>query len=290
METLKFLKTECGVEVLLNVLHFTSADSDYLKKVPFNTDFFEVVFFKKAKGKLLLNDHQIELTGNSVIFLSPYQKRQWHFEEGEQDFTILLFQEDFLNDFFADKLFAFRLLYFYQLDYPLKMDVGKETIQSFCTLLTEIKTELVNPKADSGHIIRSLLYYILQKLNREYAVVNQLKMERDNDHYAFQFKRLVEMNIKHKQRVSDYADMLGITRVSLNKAVKEQFNVTAKHLLKQRLLLEIKNYLFHSKLTLSEISYELNFPEPNHLMRFFKAQTGMTAGEFLQANGKDESL
>ncbi|WP_206684091.1 cupin domain-containing protein [Pontibacter beigongshangensis] len=126
METLKFLKTECGVEVLLNVLHFTSADSIYLKKVPFNTDFFEIVFYKKAKGKLLLNDHQIEMTANSVVFLSPYQKRQWHFDEGEQDFTILLFQEDFLNDFFADKLFAYRLLCFYQLDYPLKMEVGKK--------------------------------------------------------------------------------------------------------------------------------------------------------------------
>ncbi|WP_206684090.1 helix-turn-helix domain-containing protein [Pontibacter beigongshangensis] len=148
----------------------------------------------------------------------------------------------------------------------------------------------MHPKADSGHIIRSLLYYILQKLNREYAVVNQLKMDRNNDHDAFQFKRSVEINIKHKQRVGDYADMLGITRVSLNKAVKEQFNVTAKHLFKQRLLLEIKYYLFHSKLTLSEIAYELNFPEPNHLMRFFKAQTGMTAGEFLQVNGKDDSL
>jgi AraC family transcriptional regulator, transcriptional activator of pobA len=94
----------------------------------------------------------------------------------------------------------------------------------------------------------------LQKLNREYAVVNQLSTERDNDHYALQFKRLEETNIKHKKRVSDYAEMLGITRVSLNKAVKEQFNVTAKHLLKQRLLLELKNYLFHSKLTLSEIA------------------------------------
>src|SRR5690606_9989164 len=116
METLKFLKADCGVEVLLNVLHHTSADGSYLGKAPFNTDFFEVVFFKKAKGKLLLNDHQIELTGHSVVFLSPYQKRQWHIDEGEQDFTILLFQEDFLNEFFADKLFAYRLLYFYQLD------------------------------------------------------------------------------------------------------------------------------------------------------------------------------
>lgn len=94
------------------------------------------------------------------------------------------------------------------------------------------------------------------------------------------------MHIAEKQRVADYAEMLGISRISLNKAVKEQFNLTATHLLKQRLLLEIKNYLIHSKLTISEIAYELNFSEPNHLMRFFKTQTGMTTSQFLQENSK----
>jgi AraC family transcriptional activator of pobA len=41
----------------------------------------------------------------------------------------------------------------------------------------------------------------------------------------------------------------------------------------------------HSKLTVSEIAFELNFSEPNHLMRFFKSQTGMTTTEFLSDNG-----
>jgi AraC family transcriptional regulator, transcriptional activator of pobA len=285
METVKFLKTDCGVEVLLNVLHITSGDGTYLKNAPFNTDFFEVIFFKKGNGKLTLSQHQIHLKDNTVIFVSPFQKRQWHFEDGEQDFTILLFQEDFLNDFFADKLFAYRLLYFYQLDCPVVMEVEQASLLSFCNFLTEIKSELMVPKTDSVHIIRSLLYYILQKLNRQYAERNWLALDKGNDHYAFQFKRLLEIHIKEKQRVSDYAQMLGITRVSLNSAVREQFNVTATHLLKQRLLLEIKNYLFHSRLTVSEIAFQLNFSEPNHLMRFFKAQTGMTTKEFLQNNG-----
>ena len=292
METLKFNKTDCGVDFLLNVIHLESANGTYLKNVPFNTDFFEIVFFKKAHGRLILNHQQIELTDNSLIFISPHQKRQWHFEEEkEQLFTILLFQEDFLNEFFSDKLFAYRLLYFYQLHYPLKMAVDTELIQGYCNLLTEIKSELVHTKPDSIHIVRSLLYYILQKLNREYATRNHLDLERDNsNHYAFQFKHLIEIHIKKKLRVEDYAEMLGISRVSLNTAVKEQFNVTATHLLKQRLLLEIKNYLIHSKLTVSEIAYELSFSEPNHLMRFFKTQTGMTTGEFLHDNQSGSTL
>lgn len=284
METLKFLKTDCGVDFLLNVLHLKSAEGTYLKDVPFNTNFFEVVFFKKGRGKLILNHQQISLSENSIVFISPFQKRQWHFEKGEQEFTILLFQEDFLNDFFADKLFAYRLLYFYQLQYGLKMHVEKDLIESYCRLLIEIKTELLHPKPDSEHIIRSILYYILQKLNREYAERNNLLLDKESDHYAFQFKRLTEIHIREKQRVADYAEMLKINRVTLNKAVKDQFNQTATHMLKQRLLLEINNYLSHSRLTINEIAHQLNFSEPNHLMRFFKAQTGLTTTEFRLSN------
>lgn len=286
VETYRFHKTDCGVDFLLNVVHLESADGTYLKDIPFNTDFFEIVFFKKGNGRLILNNQQIDLKDNSVVFISPYQKRQWHFDkESDQDFTILLFQEDFLNEFFADKLFTYKLLYFYQLHFPVQMNVDRPFIEKYCALLTEIKDELVHTKAGSVHIIRSLIYYILQKLNREYALRNDLDLEKENNHYAFKFKQLIEINIKKKQRIADYAEMLGISRVSLNTAVKEQFNVTATHLLKQRLLLEIKNYLIHSKLTVSEIAYQLNFSEPNHLMRFFKNQTGMTTSEFLTDNG-----
>lgn len=282
METYKFHKTDCGVDFLLNVIHLKSADGTYLKNIPFNTDFFEVVFFKKTSGRLILNHQQIDLADDSIIFISPYQKRQWHFDEDkEQDFTILIFQEDFLNNFFSDKLFAYKLLYFYQLHFRVDMIVDKPFIQSYCTLLTEIKNELIDTKADSEHIVRSLLYYILQKLNREYATRNNLDLQKENKHYAFQFKQLIEIHIHEKQRIADYAEILGISRVSLNTAVKEQFNVTATHLLKQRLLLEIKNYLIHSKLTVSEIAYKLHFSEPNHLMRFFKTQTGLTTSDFL---------
>lgn len=43
---------------------------------------------------------------------------------------------------------------------------------------------------------------------------------------------------------------------------------------------EIKDMLLYSVLSVKEISFRLNFSEPNHLMSFFKAQTGQTISEF----------
>ena len=91
----------------------------------------------------------------------------------------------------------------------------------------------------------------------------------------------MELPINENQRVSEYASILGISRITLNKAVQAQFGATASHLLKQRLIFEIKNFLLHSQFTVAEIANELNFSEPNHMMRFFKTQTGQTTTEFL---------
>ncbi|WP_266205907.1 helix-turn-helix domain-containing protein [Pontibacter kalidii] len=281
MRTIKFDKTQCGVEVLLRVGSGNELKEAYTDTEVYNTDYFEVLLFRKANGHVLLNQRKINLSDNSIVFISPFQKRQWQLDPDHLDFTFLIFQEDFLNDFFADKLFTYRLLYFYQLDHPLRMNVSAEYIQKACSTLTEIHTELKEANPDSEHLIRSLLYYLLLRLNRDYAHQNNLPLEKPENNYAYQFKKLLELQIKEKQRISEYADLLGISRITLNKSVQAQFNVTATHLLKQRLLFEIKNYLIHSDLTVADIAHELNFSEPNHLMRFFKTQTGQTTSAFL---------
>jgi AraC family transcriptional activator of pobA len=281
MRTQKFHKTECGVDFLINVLPFADVKESYLKKEIYNTDYLEIVFFKKGDGHLILNHDRITITDNSIIFISPFQKREWNLNPEGLDFMVLVFQEDFLNEFFSDKLFTYRLLYFYQLEYPLNMQIDAELIERYYALLAEIKSELVKTRFDSVHIIRSLIYYLLQKLNREYTEKHNLAIEKNQNNEAFQFKKLIEIHIKEKQRINDYTELLKVNRIALNKVVKEQFNVTASHLLKQRLLVEIKDYLIHSKLTVAEISFQLHFSESNHLMRFFKNQTGITTTDFL---------
>ncbi len=281
MKTIKFHKTECGVDFLLNVL--TEKDIDYTHLGVYDTDHFEILFFKKANGILLLNQKEIQLTAGSIIFISPFQKRKWKFESNDLEVTTLVFQEAFLNDFFADKLFTYRLLYFYQLVHPLKMTINTDELLKYCGLLTEIKKELLDTQSDSVHIIRSLLYYLLQTLNRQYANQHSLSLNKSENNSAFLFKSLMEIHIKEKQRIADYTEMLGISRISLNKAVKAQFNTTATQLLKQRLLFEIQNLLLHSNKTISEIAYTLHFSESNHLMRFFKTQTNQTTTQFIHS-------
>ncbi|TKG94004.1 AraC family transcriptional regulator [Puteibacter caeruleilacunae] len=280
MKHIKFNKTVCGVDFLLNVIDTDTGDADLMSEELYTTDFFQIVFVNQGKGTLLLNDQTIEIKANDVLFISQHQKHKWHFEPDSFNATFLVFQEDFLNDFFSDQYFTYRLMYFYQIDSPLFLNLPSDAKDQYISQLKEIKQELVHVQTDSVHLIRSILYYVLTKLNRTYSEEYKISATDTNNSIALQFRKLVEQNINTKQRVEDYAEMLKVSRISLNKAVKKQFNQTTAEFLKARLVYKIKMELIYSNKSIDELAMEFNFSESNHFSRFFKAQTGLTPSNY----------
>lgn len=276
-----FSKTQCGVDFYINTGCGEEIQGVLTEHVAFKTDFFEFFFFRKASGVLLLNTQRIELHDRMVLLLSPHQQQRWLVEESNLDYTFLIFREDFLRSFIADKFFVYRLQYCYQIQRPPYLWVSDTTLNEYIRLLDKIKRELLHPTSDSYNLIVSVLYYLLVVLNREYAAAYDLPVDLPKNNYAFQFKALLEQHIRHIQRVTEYAAMMHISRVTLNQAVMAQFGVTANHLLKQRLLDALKNDLLFAGRTVSQLADDYHFSDPSHLMRFFKQQTGKTFTRYL---------
>lgn len=279
---IRFDKTQCGVDFLLNTGYGNEHATHYTSSQEYITDYFEFLFVEKDAGGVWIDYEQFELKANSILFLSPYQRHQWKLRSGTENFHYLIFQEDFMHNFLSDKYFTYRLLYCYPNGTLPVLRVDEQDMQKYILLLNEIKQELKRTITDSEQILRSLLFYLLLQINRSYASVYHLPFKKAQNNYAFQFRKLMEQHIREQHRVNVYADLIGITRITLNKAVKEQFGVTAADLLKKRLLTEIKQELMNTNDTVSEIAYRLHFSEPNHLMRFFKQQTGKTISCFLE--------
>ena len=186
-----------------------------------------------------------------------------------------------MRTFLADKFFVYRLLYCYQSDTPPWFDAPRERFGEYLRLLAKIKTELQAPTSDSYNLIVAVLYYLLVTLNRDYATAYGLPVALPRNNCAFRFKALLEEHIRTVQRVGEYAAMMRVSRVTLNRAVVEQFGVTAVHLLKQRLLEAVKNGLLFEGRSVSQLAEEYGFSDPSHLMRFFKQQTGKTCTAYL---------
>lgn len=276
-----FSKTRCGVDFYINTGESKDICGVLTEHRTFKTDFFSFYFFRRANGYVLLNFRKIELRDDMVLLLSPHQQQEWHVDEAELDYTFLIFREDFMRTFIADKFFVYRLLYYYQTDTPPYLFAAPEELAEYMRLLGKIKQELLHPVADTYNLIVSVLYYLLVVINRAYAKTYRLPVEVPKNNYAFQFKDLLEKHIRDMQRVQEYADILRVSRITLNNSVVAQFGVSATHLLKQRLLEELKNELLFSDRNVSQLADEFHFSDPSHLMRFFKQQTGKTFTQYI---------
>lgn len=289
IENIRFNKAECGVDFLINTGNACELKEYYFGGKIYATDFFEIIFFSEAGGSIWINDKKIEIGANRVVFLSPYQRHCYHIQADGRSFKFLIFKEDFLHDFLTDKYFTYRLHFCYQTATPPVLQVESNLMERYFRVLDEIKQELNHPLTNVEPILRSLLYYLLSQLNRTYSEAYDLPSIKVDNTIAYQFKQLMEHNIKKIQRVADYAGLLGVSRVTLNKAVKSQFGLTATELLKNRMVLAIKEELIGAQSSVKTISDRFGFSEPNHLMRFFKAQTGQTIGEYMKEYSLDKT-
>lgn len=290
MKQFKFQKNKYDIELLMDIGTYKDIPEYFFESTLHNTDFYEIIFFARGNGYLELDQQKIKISNNTIVFISPFQKRKWFVKESKIDCHFLFFQDSFLSKFFSDKLFSFRLQFFYNKSQPLFIKTSKAHLLQLHSIFEEVSTEINAFKSDSEHIIRALLYFILIKLNRLYSECYQLSAETENNIIAFSFKQLLQKDITLNRNVDYYAGKLGVSRVTLNKCIKSQFGITVSQMITEFILFEIKSQILYTNLNICEIANLLNFSEANHFTRFFRNNTGYSPKEFRLAYQNGISL
>ncbi len=253
---------------------------------PFLTNFYELIFITKGSGVFMLNDERIEFQPGTVLFLPPHQWQQWLKFNGAWDAVYLMFEEEYISTFFNDPLYLYRFHYFYNKDSPSYILLDPVELEKYTIKLIEIQEEIKNLQSDSAHLLRSLLYYLLITLNRRYEEIHKLAKSFYKEALVMTFRKLLEDNIKVKQRVSEYAELMEVSSSHLNKLLKSYFGKSCSEIIKERLVLEVKKLLLFSNQSISEVSYELGFSEVSNFTRFCHQYLKMTPKEFRNQNDK----
>lgn len=110
---LKYSKSACGVEFLLNVADSSECPAWFDWKDKYVTDFFEFYFFRSANGFVILNEEKVELYNGCILVISSHQHQEWHIDIERLDYTFLIFQENFMANILSDPYFIYRLQYFF---------------------------------------------------------------------------------------------------------------------------------------------------------------------------------
>lgn len=280
MRTFTFEKRKYGFELLMDLHKFENNPNVFFDPEPHTINFFEIMAFEKADGDIELNGEMLNVAENTFFFACPFQKKSCNIPlDGVRGFH-LVFQNEFLADFFDDKLFAYRLQYFYNYQHPQYLRLKNEDYETVSFALNEIIAEIEHYQNDSPHIIRSLLYFALSKLNRLYSKCYGISPDTQSNAMIYRFKELLELNIRSTHSVKAYCGLLHTSRHQLNAMVKAHTGYSTKAVINNRLLQEVKMELRYSDKTVAEIAYELNFSEPNNLTRFFRKMQGSSPSTF----------
>ncbi len=95
-----------------------------------------------------------------------------------------------------------------------------------------------------------------------------------------QFSALVETHYATRHQVAAYAELLHRSPGYLNQRVRQLSGQPALAHIHARLVLEAKRYLFHTRLSVAEISFALGFEDPSYFGRFFRRGTGLSPASY----------
>lgn len=111
--------------------------------------------------------------------------------------------------------------------------------------------------------------------NRAYAIFDQ-------------FIRLLSQHFKQERSVEWYSNEMCLTPKHLSEVVKQVSGKTAGQWITTMVIIEIKNLLKHTTLSIKEIAQDMNFPNQSFLGKYFKNVEGISPSDFRKGdNGKD---
>lgn len=149
-------------------------------------------------------------------------------------------------------------------------------------IIREIKAEMLHEDSSTEEMLRILLKQIILKSTRIWKQQHQLSESTQHADVQFlrKFSKLVEQHYKTHHTVSDYAELLFVTPKNLSKKIGLISNNTPNDIIKDRIILESKRLLAHTKMTVKEIAYSLNYEDDAYFIRFFSKHTGLSPVSF----------
>ena len=106
----------------------------------------------------------------------------------------------------------------------------------------------------------------------------------NDERLSDEFFLLLSKNFRSNRKVKFYADKMALTPKYLSMAIRRITGKSIHEWVDDAIILEIKNLLKTTDLTVLQISEELNFCSASALVQFFRKHTGLTPRRYRQSD------
>ncbi|MFZ0282672.1 MAG: AraC family transcriptional regulator [Bacteroidales bacterium] len=260
----------------------------FIKKAHYH-DFYTMLLFTGGNGHIRINNDHYKIQPQTVCIIAPNQEHS--FEGLDKTEGKVFF---FCQDFYVEEFSFIRLLNVFSCTSQIAGNTSGNCLYltdeefnrvSEINNLISHEYEVYTPLSNSSTVLRSLLNIMLLKLSDLYDAKSINSVNSDSI-FIHELSRLVDSYYIFEHNVSFYTSAFNVSEKQLNERCNKNFNCGLKTILRDRLMQEARKLLLSSELSVSEISYKLNFDDNSYFNKVFKKQTGITPKRFRDIHKK----
>ena len=243
-------------------------------------DFFLCVLFTAGRGTHEVDFNSYQIGPGKVFFLKPGQTHHWKFETKPEGYIFFHSQPFYEMHFLGHTLTSFPFFYSYQ--NPPVVHLLTDELTSIGERFREALSEYQGNGLLREMKLANLINAIYIELARAYTAHVDMEMTTSPTYTVLleQLETLIDQHFYHQKFPKFYAEKLNVTPKHLNRVVRSTIDKTTSELISERVVLEAKRLLVHSRDQLAQIAYTLEFTDYAYFSRFFKSKTGMTPMAF----------
>lgn len=263
------------------IIMSVNADSDNdIFKYPIRINAYIIIICSNGSVELSCNLQHYKIKENTFFAYKPGMIIQLVAIE-PSDLKVMIFTQEFLDNLHI-RIDNLPLQYKKAQEcysFPLSMNDRMELCNCIECAETLIGKNKINPyyrtmvKTSVTFVLYDLLYEICENSNDFNS--RSKPATQDNVHFET-FMRLLSQHYKKYHSIGFYADKMCLSPKYLSMIIKRASGKLATEWIDEYVILEAKNLIKYSTMTIQEISNALNFTNQSFFSKYFKRLTGLT--------------
>jgi AraC-like DNA-binding protein len=244
-------------------------------------DFYLIVLFTKGSGTHEIDFNTYNVKAGAVFMMAPGQMHNWILSKDIDGYVFFHTKNFYDNTYTHARIETYP--FFQSIHQPPVVYLNKEHTKKLAEQFNFLVKEYEENERFKSEKIHCLINLIYIELSRQYVTEGKV----NNESYLLKIRmleKLIDKHFKLKKHPYEYASLMNLSEKHLNRMNKNCLNKTTTELIADRIVLEAKRLLVHSKQNVSEIASELGFENNSYFSRFFKKHSRQTPTEFLNAN------
>ena len=270
--------------------HCSASDGYELLRYPIRIDAHIICLCRTSGCEMVSNLTHLEMKRNTLVAIPPGNviciDEPNRSAQPDIDMTVFAFTPEFLDRINLDVKQVMPLLGL--LKDTSNIELSDNEITALERVLESVRTAIVYFRRSRFYdaivrrFIESAIYMIIDVISRSVTAGRQddSAQKSRNEEYFSRFIRCLYENYKSERSVTFYAAQLHITPKYLTTVIRTVSGRSAAEWINEYVILEAKNLLRHSSMSIQEVAYALNFPNQSFFGKYFKHHTAMSPSQY----------